>query len=430
MQNSLQGIANKATKQPKYRFRNLSILLSEENLIWSMRKMNKKAAPGVDKVDYQEYQENLEENIKDLVTRLKRGSYKAKLVRRKNIPKGKGKSRPLGIPVMEDKLLQTAVAQILQTIWESDFLDVSYGYRPKLGSKDAVKHLARRLRFERYHYVVEADIKGYFDSIDHQWLVRMLEQRIDDRRFIRLIRKWLRAQILEEDGKILDPRTGTPQGGVISAVLANIYLHYALDLWFEREYKKGCRGKAELVRYADDFVAAFESKKEAEKFYEELKERLKKFGLELNPEKTRVILFSRSKKEESETFDFLGFEYRWGKSLKGKDKVGLRTSRNKLRASVANFAKWIKKNRHIKKSKLLKTLKAKYRGYWNYYGVIGNYESLQQFHYQTQKLLYKWLNRRSQKKSMSWKSFNQMMWHLKDVRPRITEQWSSAPAYG
>lgn len=421
MSTSLQGIAGRALREPEHRFQDLIRLLSAENLEWCWTFLNKKASPGVDEVDYNDYQENLRDNIVSLVERLKSGTYRARLVRRKWIPKGFDKLRPLGIPVIEDKLLQMAVKMILEAIYEADFLECSYGYRPNLGPLDAVNTLTRTLQFGKVNFVVEADIKGFFDNINHQQMIEMLEERIDDRRFLRLIGKWLKAGIMEEDGTVLHPATGTPQGGIVSPVLANIYLHYALDLWFEKQFKKECKGEARLIRYCDDFVGLFQVQADAEAFYTGLKRRLEKFHLEAAADKTKVIYFSRYSKVEDEAFDFLGFEYRWGLSRNDKRIIKRRTSRKKLRISVANFTEWIKKNRHKGLKWLMKTLNSKYRGYWNYYGVIGNFASLRDFFEQTKKILFKWLNRRSQRLSYNWDSFKQMMFDVGIVAPRITE---------
>lgn len=422
MQTSLQGIARKASNDPKHRFQDLSGLLSAANLQWCWSFLKKDAAPGVDKVDYYSYQENLLENIESLVDRLKKGTYKAKLVRRKWIPKGRDKLRPLGIPAIEDKLLQMAVKQILEAIYEADFLDCSFGYRPKLGPLDAVRELTQSLQFGKVGYVVEADIKGFFDNIDHHWMIKMLEERIDDKPFLWLIGKWLKAGILEEDGKVTNPTTGTPQGGIVSPVLANVYLHYALDLWFEKCIKRQCKGEAKLIRYCDDFVCMFQFRKEAEEFYKCLNSRLGKFHLEVAPEKTNIIQFSRFSKDDSKSFEFLSFEYRWGVSRKGKRVVKRRTSRKKLKASVANFNQWVKENRSKRLKHLIKTLNSKYRGYWNYYGVIGNYASLYDFYSQSKRILFKWLNRRSQRRSYNMDTFQQMLNTVGIETPRITEK--------
>jgi group II intron reverse transcriptase/maturase len=421
MQRSLRGIANRARSHPKHRFGNLYGELNEELLTDSYRRMNPKAAPGVDRVDYRRYGQELEGNVRSLVERLKSGSYRARLVRRRHIPKGKGKTRPLGILVMDDKVAQTGAARLLSAIWEADFLDCSHAYRPGRNAHGAIRMLSRELQHGKFGYVVEADIKSYFDNIDHDWLVRMLEERIDDRAFIRLIRKWLKAKILEEDGSVLDPATGTPQGGVVSAVLANIYLHYALDLWFEHGVKPKCRGQAMLVRYADDFVCAFQYEADAQRFYEELPQRLGKFGLNVAAEKTRILRLSRFEPTGKNRFEFLGFEIRWGLSRKGKPSVQRRTAPKRLSRSINRFTEWIKENRHRPMRELMRTLRAKYQGTWNYYGLIGNSKRLQAFYYWTLRILHKWLNRRSQRRGMTWKRLVAVLTRHQIPPPHITE---------
>ena len=393
-------------------------MLNEEFLLDCWRHIRKDAAYGVDEVSAEEYEENLEDNIRDLVERLKRGSYRAKLVRRKYIPKGEGKTRPLGIPAVEDKLLQMGVKRILEAIYEQDFLRCSYGYRPGVGALHAIDDLTIKLQFGRYEYVVEADIKSYFDNISHEWMVKILEERIDDGPFLRLIAKWLKAGILEPDGEAVHPVTGTPQGGIVSPVLANVYLHYVLDLWFQKVVKKHCRGEACLIRYADDFVCAFQYEEDANRFYRVLSKRLGKFGLEISAEKTRVMKFSRYDQPGKARFDFLGFEFRWGKDRSGKPNVKRRTSRKKLRRSLKNLTQWCKENQHQRLDVLFKKMNAKLRGYYAYYGVIGNYASLQEFFREAVRILFKWLNRCSQQRSYNWKGFQELLELFKIEKPR------------
>jgi len=419
MQTSLQGIAKRAKEQEKHRFQDLYRMLNEEFLLDCWRDIRKDAAYGVDEVSAEEYEQDLEENIRDLVERLKRGRYRAKLVRRKYIPKGEGKVRPLGIPAIEDKLLQVGVKRILEAIYEQDFLRCSYGYRPGVGALHAVDKLTVKLQFGRYNFVVEADIRSFFDNVDHEWVIRMLEERIDDRPFLRLIKKWLKAGILEPDGEVMHPVTGTPQGGIVSPILANVYLHYVLDLWFHKVVKKYCRGEACLIRYADDFVCAFQYQEDAERFYRVLGRRLGKFGLEISEEKTRVMKFSRHDQPGKASFDFLGFEFRWGKDRGGRPHLRRRTSRKKLRRSLKNFTEWCKANRHQRLDVLFRKLNAKLRGYYNYYGVIGNYASLMQFFKQALRILFKWLNRCSQRSSYNWRGFQELIKLFNIERPRI-----------
>lgn len=421
MPTSLRGIANRARKDQEAQFGDLSGLLSVQNLHWCFHQLRKKAACGVDGVTFVEYERNLDENLERLVERLKKRTYRAKLVRRKNIPKGNGKTRPLGIPVLEDKLLQLAVAKILTAIFDGDFSKNSWGYRKGRGAREASRVLADTVFHGRFKWVVEADIKGFFTNLDHDWMVKMLEERVKDRPFVRLIQKWMRAGVLEEDGKVVHPATGTPQGGIISPVLSNIYLHYVLDLWFEKVVKKTCKGDAYIMRYADDFVCAFEYEEDAKRFLEALKKRLGKFHLEVAPEKTRKLRFSRYKEEPNEAFEFLGFEFRWVRSRKGKMWVRRRTSPRKLRASIEAFTEWIKMNRHLPIKTIMRKVAQKFRGYWNYYGVIGNMKSLSALYWACTKVLFKWLNRRSQKRSYTWAGFNEMCNHFGKPSPCIVE---------
>jgi group II intron reverse transcriptase/maturase len=409
MPTSLRGIAKRARRDKKARFRDLYGLLNQQNLRWCFYQLRKDGATGVDQVTFAEYERDLDTNLDDLVQRLKRKRYRAKLVRRKWIPKAGGKLRPLGIPALEDKLLQLAAARLLTAIYEQDFLENSWGYRPGRGPREASRVLEDQLFRGKYGWVVEADIRGFFDNISHEWMLRMLGERVDDRAFLRLIGKWLKAGVLEEDGRVLHPATGTPQGGIVSPVLANIYLHYALDLWFERVVRKGCRGQAYLMRFADDFVCAFQYRDDAERLMGALPVRLKKFGLTVAEEKTRLLRFSRFELESNEAFGFLGFEFRWEKSRHGKAVMRRRTQPRKLQASIRALAEWIRENRHGRVTETLRQLSAKLRGYWNYYGVRGNYGSLNRYYFHCQRLLYKWLNRRSQRNSYTWKGFTALL---------------------
>jgi len=416
---SLQAIAKKASERPEYRFRDLFGMLNEEMLQDSWRFIRKNAASGVDRVSARDYEQNLAGNIQQLVAELKRKRYRAKLVRRRYIPKANGKLRPLGIPATQDKLLQLAVKRILEAIYEQDFLRSSFGYRPGVSALDAVNKLTVKLQFGKYNYLVEADIKGFFDKLDHDWLLKMLAERVDDKALLWLIKKWLKAGVLDTDGKTLRPEAGSPQGGIISPILANIYLHYALDLWFQKVVVPHCLGEACLIRFADDFVCAFELEADAERFYASLGERLGKFGLELAADKTQIIPFSPKITPGKTCFDFLGFEFRWGLDRSGKPHVDRRTSRKRLRSSQLRFKEWCKDNRNRRLPDLFKALNAKLRGYYNYFGIYGNSRSLSEFYYYVVKTLAKYLNRRSQRKSYNWLGIKTMFEQFGLVKPLL-----------
>jgi RNA-directed DNA polymerase len=418
----LRTIAEKASKNKHHRFGGLYRWLNQDVLRHCFFLLRKDAASGVDGVTFDAYQKDLEKNLEDLVGRLKRKAYRARLVRRKYILKPNGKQRPLGIPVLEDKLLQVAVTQILLAIFEMDFLPCSYGYRPGRSAHDALKDLSKELQFGRHNFLVEADIKGFFDNIRWEWMEQMLKQRIDDGAFLNLIRKWLRAGILEEDGKVIHPQSGTPQGGVVSPVLANIYLHYVLDLWFEKVVKPKLHGRSRLFRYADDFVVCFECRHEADAFEKALKTRLAMFGLEVAADKTKTLRFGRNGGPHNGRFDFLGFEFYWEASRKGQPIVKRRTATKKHQAAIQRMTQWIKEHRHQKLRQTMRTLKAKLQGTWNYYGLIGNARRMSLLYGACCRTLYKWLNRRSQKRSVTWAAFNRLLSRFHIPPPRIVEQ--------
>ena len=397
---TLSALGIKAGKEPKHRFRSLARLLDQQLLEEAFHKLKRRAAPGIDGVTYGEYAENLEENLLRLVTRLKQGTYRAQPVKRQWIAKpGSDKLRPLGIPVLEDKIVQQAVKMILEPIWEHDFVDESIGYRPGCSARQETLLLSEAMDSGTYRWVVEADIAGFFDHIRHDWLVTMLEERIADRSLIRLIRKWLKAGVMEELKHWSPSDEGTPQGGVISPLLGNIYLHFVQDLWIKKVIGKESKGRVMFRRYADDSIVAFERKDDAEAYLCKLPERLAKFGLELAAEKSALVKFNRWEPETSGRFTFLGFDFFWRKTLRNPNhrKVTRNTNAKKYRASLRKLKEWLKKARSLPLRDILATLRRKLQGYWNYYCVIGNSEKTGTYAYHVRGLVFKWLNRRSQR---------------------------------
>lgn len=400
--------------------------LNKENLKTSAMRMGRNKAVGIDNVTKQEYIEKLDENIEKLIINMKKMSYKPKAVRRVYIPKvGSDKKRPLGIPAIEDKIVQDVMTQILSAIYEPMFKEFSYGFRPGRNCHQAIAYLNKMLIKEKVNYVVDLDIKGFFDNIDHEWLIKFIEYRINDRVYIRYIKRFLKSGILEQ-GKRLNTEKGTPQGGIISPVLGNIYLHFVLDEWFEKVVKRGTRGYAGIVRYADDSVACFENKYEAEPYLKEVKKRLAKFGLEVSEEKTKIIEFGRfaardrkrRKEKKPETFEFLGFTHCCSKTREGKFKVIRKTSKKKMRAKVQETKKWIRQRMHKRVSETVKLLNIKLIGHYRYYGITDNIESLREYHEIIVRILYKVLNRRTQRNKYNFKEFWEKI-GKNIVRPRI-----------
>jgi len=408
MQNSLPAISRAAKRDQKRRFRGLYSMLNRANIEVAFRALRKDAASGVDGVTYCEYETNLYENLAALEEKLKQKRYRAKLVKRVFIPKSNGKERPLGIPALEDKIVQYVVREILEAIYEPMFLECSYGYRPHRSARQAVEALRETL-MQGCQWVVECDIKSFFDTIDHGWLIKMLQSRIQDEALIGLLRKWLRAGVLLPDGEIQNPERGTPQGSIISPILSNIYLHYVLDMWFKKSMSGQPKGNATLIRYADDFVVAFRKHTDAAKFYQELPKRLEKFGLTIAAEKTKKIKFSRFSLKENELFSFLGFQYCWKMSRKGNLYVSIQTSKARLRRIILDFKLWCKKNRNKRIRRIMGSVKSKLRGLYNYFDVIGNSTRLDEMYELYCKTVYRMLNRRSQRRSYNWKTFSSIL---------------------
>ncbi len=421
---ALRGIVKTASLNPQHRFRDLYRLLNAEMLHLAWQKLNKESAIADDDITVEAYEANLDRNIEILARRLKQKQYRAKLVKRHYIPKDNGKKRPLGIPALEDKIVQKAAAMILEAIYEPAFLDCSYGYRPKRGAKDAVSDLTFQLQFGVFGYIVEADIKGYFDNIDHEKLLEILATRINDKAFVHLIRKWLKAGILEPDGYVKHPVTGTPQGGIVSPILSNLYLHTVLDEWFQDVVKPNLRGRAIMCRYADDWVCAFQYREDARRFYKVLPKRLGKYGLETEPSKTKIIRFSRfhPSRKRGRTFTFLGFEFFWFKDRSGTPRVMRRTAPAKLQGALRRIKAWIKAARHLPKQEFFESLKKKLIGHYNYYYVRGNSRAVWLFYREVIRYTQKWLNRRSQRKSCNWEKFIRILNQNRVPRPRPTER--------
>jgi len=423
----LQRIAEKARKEFSCRFTSLFHLMNVEMLRECFRELRKDAAAGIDKVTKKEYGLSLEKNLTALVEKLHRMSYTPQPVGRVYIPKpGSSKERPLGIPALEDKLVQAGLARILSAIYEQDFIDDSYGFRPGRGCHDALRALSQEVEGDRIHYIVDADIKGFFDNVDHEWLMKFLGHRIADKRVLRYVKRFLIAGIME-DGAVIASDKGTPQGGIVSPILANIYLHYSLDLWFTRVFHKGCYGQSRMIRYADDFVVCFEREADARRFRQALDERLFIFGLEISPEKTKTIEFgpfaeSKAKRRggKAATFDFLGFTHYCSRSRNGRCfRMKRVTSRKKFTAKIRMFWDWLKANRTLPTDELMDKVASKLRGHFAYYGVTDNSRGISRFAYEIQCLLFKWLNRRGKRGCMNWEKFTLFLKKFPLPRPRI-----------
>jgi len=405
----LAGVRKAAREQKDMKFTALLHHLNVDLLRESFHSLKRKAAPGVDGVTWQEYEPGLEDRLIDLHGRVHRGVYRAQPSRRVYIQKEDGRQRPLGVAALEDKIVQQAVVTILNQIYEEDFLGFSYGFRPGRSQHDALDALSYALLKKKVNYIVDADIRGFFDNLDKGWMIRFMEHRIADPRILRLIRKWLKAGVMEE-GEWSEPQTGTPQGSVISPLLANIYLHYSFDLWVNVWRKKWAQGEVVVIRYADDTIAGFQYQTDADRFLEDLRERLAKFGLELHPDKTRRIEFGRFAEEnrkrrgggKPETFDFLGFTHISGKNRLGRFTVRRTTIRKRMRGKLRELKQELRRRMHDPVPDTGGWLKSVVRGYFNYYAVPGNLDSLAVFRQRLLGLWWQNLRRRSQQRHLSW----------------------------
>lgn len=417
VETKLQRIAEKARKEPDCQFTSLFHLMDVEFLRGCFEWLRKDAAPGIDKITKEEYGKNLEGNLCKLVERLHSMSYIPQPVRRVYIPKpGSTNQRPLGIPALEDKLVQAGLVRILGAIYEGDFIDDSYGFRPGRGCHDALRKLSMEVESGSIHVIVEADIKGFFDNVQHEWMMEFLSHRIADKRVLRYVKRFLIAGVMEDE-VLKATEDGTPQGGIISPLLANIYLHYSLDLWFTRRFIKTCEGRACLIRYADDFVVCFQRVGDAKRFREELDGRLGKFGLEVAADKTKILEFgplaklkANARGEKVQTFEFLGLTHYCSRTRNGsRFRMKRKTSRKKFKAKLLAFKDWLKKSRVLPTPELMKRAAAKLRGHFAYYGVTDNSRGIGRFDHEIRKLLFKWLNRRGKRGCMSWKKFGMLL---------------------
>lgn len=424
METKLARIAEISKERPQEIFTSIYHFLNKELLMICHKELDGKKATGLDGVTKAEYEVDLENNIEQLVKEIQNMSYKPSPAKRVYIPKANGKVRGLAIATYEDKIVQMAVKKVIEAIYEPKLLDTMYGFRPNKNCHDALKELNWTIERRRVNYVVDADIRSFFDKVDHEWLIKCLEQHIKDPRMIRLIKRFLKAGIVEKT-EYKETTEGTPQGSILSPVLANIYMYYVLALWFEKKIKPNFKGESYIIIYADDFVCCFQYQNEAELFINKLlPERLRKFKLEIAEEKTRLIRFGRFAKENSkngkvETFDFLGFTHYCGKGRNGNFRVKRKTVRKKFKAKVKEIKQWIKDNREIRATKMIELLNTKLRGYYQYYGITDNSYSLNRFKSCVNKLLWKWLNRRSQRRSYTTEEFAELLRQFPLLQPKI-----------
>lgn len=418
MKEKIDLITEKAKRDKRLKFTSLIHHINEENLAQCYRELKRDKACGIDNITVEEYGQNLMENIRSLMVRLKTKSYRPKPVKRVYIPKAGNpeEKRGLGLPSVEDKLVQIMVKKLLEAIYETDFLECSYGYRPNRNGIQAIDKLDKVVMSKPVHFIAEVDIRKFFDTINHFWMQRCLEERINDPNLLWLVRRILKAGYVE-DGQHHASELGTMQGGNLSPLLANIYLHYILDMWFEKKIKSQAKGYMELIRFCDDFVVCCESQRDAKKFLEQLEVRFKEFGLTLSATKTKVVEFGRQtwrrwKKggEKPATFNFLGFTHYVSTSRRGHFIMGHKTRKENLCRKLGEIVEWLKKVRNkLRLRDWWPVLKAKLIGHYNYFGISGNIRCLYQFYNQVIEEVFKWINRRSQRKSMTWGQYKQYL---------------------
>jgi len=401
-------IAERSKKHNEEALTNLHQFIDEDLLHKCYRNLNKNSIPGVDGKYWYNYTSELNYRLPELLGEFKSGKYRAPNVRRVYIRKGKTGKRPLGIPTIEDKILQEGVRRVLTPIYENEFKAFSFGFRKEYSAHQAIDYMFKEVSFKGLHYIIDADIKNYFGSINHGLLREFLNRRVKDGVIRKMIDKWLKAGILE--GKqVFYPEEGTPQGGIISPLLSNIYLHYVLDVWFSEEIQPLLSGRSFIVRYADDFVLGFEKATDTERVMKVLPKRFERFKLELHPDKTKIVNLNSKRGEGDRSFDFLGFTHYLGKTRKGNYVLKRKTSSKKLRIALDNTHKWLKKNRHRKIKELISELNVKLRGHYNYYGITFNSKGIASYHEQVKRKLIMWLNRRGGKPVWTWARFSKLI---------------------
>jgi len=432
MSPGLLKVAERAKQHPDARFNSLAHLMDEAALGRAYDRMRRNAAVGVDGITKEQYGQRLNDNLRELHERLKTMRYRHQPIRRVHIPKGDGRTRPIGVSSVEDKIVQGALREVLEAVYEQDFLECSYGFRPGRSAHDALRAMHQMANRERITVILEADIQAFFDSIDRKKLLELLQIRVADPPLLRLLGKCLHVGVLDGE-EFSEPDEGTAQGSIISPMFGNVYLHYVLDLWFECEIKPRLQGHARLIRYADDFVMGFERRGDAERVLAVLHKRMAKYGLTLHPGKTRLIPFERPRKgkagaSDSGTFDFLGFTMYWCRTRRGGWRLGMKTRKARIQRTLVSLSEWCRRHRHLPLKDQHAALSRRLRGHFRYFGVNGNMPSLQQVQYQATRTWLKWLRRRSQRGGrMTWDRFGALLHAHPLPAPRICVQiWNTA----